>query len=76
MVLFPWLPAQKSYIEIENKDSYYKKFTISEKSVYAKQIETVANLFSNKVPIDKKIVNINESIEIMKILDNWKSSLI
>ena len=72
----PWLPAQKSYIEIENKDSYYKKFTISEKSVYAKQIETVANLFSNKVPIDKKIVNINESIEIMKILDNWKASFI
>jgi len=72
----PWLPANKSYIEVSNNKSYYKKFTTSEKSVYATQIETIANLFTNKSLDIPSVVNIDESIEIMKILDVWKSSLL
>ncbi|MDC3355127.1 Gfo/Idh/MocA family oxidoreductase [Candidatus Pelagibacter sp.] len=72
----PWLPQQKSYIEVENNKSYYKKFTITEKSLYAHQIENIANLFVNKSYQNLNAVNINESIEIMKILDMWKLSLL
>jgi predicted dehydrogenase len=72
----PWLPAQKTYIEIENKNSYYKKFITSEKSLYAIQIETVSNLFLKKTSNQKNCVNIDESLEIMKILDAWKKSIL
>ena len=71
----PWLPAQKSYIEVIKDNSYYKKFTTCKKSVYAMQIEIVANLFIKNLPNNIKNVNINESIEIMKILDMWRKSL-
>ena len=70
----PWLPPEKSYIEIVNKNSYYKKFTIS-KNIYTTQIETIANSFIKNSSDNKNIVNINESIEIMKILDIWRASL-
>ena len=72
----PWLPPQKSYFEVTNKSTYYKKFITCEKSVYASQIENIANLFIKKLPYDKNNVSINESIEIMKILDRWRISLI
>ena len=72
----PWLPHQKSYIEVENNKSYYKQFTTTEKSVYAHQIENIANLFVNNSLENSNAVNINESIEIMKILDVWKLGLL
>ena len=72
----PWLPSQKSYIEIIKSNSYYKKFTICEKSVYASQIEAIANFFINRLPDVNDFVNITESLQIMKILDTWKKSLI
>ena len=72
----PWLPSLKSYIEVEHSKSYYKKFTTSQKSIYATQIESVANSFLNKKISNANIVNIDESIEIMKVLDQWRSSLI
>ena len=71
----PWLPPQKSYFEITNNNSYYKKFITSERSVYASQIENISNLFTKSTMIDSNSVGINESIEIMKILDEWKISL-
>jgi|TARA_B110000114_G_C15050465_1_gene381039 predicted dehydrogenase len=72
----PWLPPQKSYFEVINKSSYYKKFITCEKSVYASQIETIANLFIKNSTSETNSVSINESIEIMKILDKWRASLI
>ena len=71
----PWLPAKKNYIEIINKNSYYKKFIKCEKSIYAKQIEIISDLFLGKLLDQTNYVNINESVEIMKFLDLWKSSL-
>ena len=71
----PWLPSKKSYIEIENSRSYYKKFVTIEKSVYATQVEMISNLFSDKQLNNINNVNINESIEIMKILEIWKENL-
>ena len=72
----PWLPPKKSYIEVENSSSYYKKFTSSEKTIYATQIDNISNLFIQKSPDKKNNVNIDESIEIMKILDNWMNNLL
>jgi predicted dehydrogenase len=72
----PWLPSLKSYIEVEDDKSYYKKFTTSQKSIYATQIETVANLFLNKKISNVNIVDIDESIEIMKILDLWRTNIL
>ena len=72
----PWLPAQKSYIEVNNKNSYYKKFTTLDKSVYAIQAETISNLFLKKSLYDTNNVDIEESIKIMKILDSWRVGLL
>ena len=71
----PWLPSEKSYIEVINEKSYYKKFTTS-KNIYSTQIETIANLFNENSTNNKNIVNINESIAIMEIIDAWRESLI
>jgi len=72
----PWLPSKKSFIEVQkNNGSYYKKFSTAEKSVYAIQIEAISNLFFDKSPHKKNNVDINESIEIMKILDFWIKSI-
>ena len=71
----PWLPSQKSYLEIIHESSYYKKFVTVKKIIYALQIENIANLFVKKLQHDNNNVSINESIKIMKILDNWRISL-
>ena len=72
----PWLPSQKSFIEINIGNSYYKKFIASKKSIYATQIETISSLFLDKEIDRNYCVDINESVEIMRILDEWKTSLI
>ena len=41
-----------------------------------KLLMNIANLFVNKSLQNQNVVNINESIEIMKILDMWKLSLL
>ena len=72
----PWLPAQKTYIEIKNKNSYYKKFIINKKSLYTTQIESVSSLFLEKMVDQKNHVDIIESVEIMKILNKWKENIL
>ncbi len=72
----PWLPNQRGFIEINNGNSYYKKFITSKKSIYATQIETISSLFLDKEIERNYCVDINESVEIMRILDEWKTSLI
>ena len=71
----PWLPAQKTYIEIKNKNSYYKKFITSNKSLYSTQIKNISDLFLGITKDQKIYVDINESVEIMKILDIWKEKI-
>jgi len=73
---FPWIPEKKSYIEIFNSNSSYKKFINSKYSVYANQIENVSLNFENND--DKSIYNlvdIEESLKIKKILDECLSRL-
>jgi predicted dehydrogenase len=72
----PWLPPKKSYLEIIKDNSYYKKFTITDKSVYAIQIENVSNKFNKiKDKENKLLVDINSSVNIMKILDLWRKKI-
>ena len=72
----PWLPSVKSYIEVFNENSYYKNFISSKKNIYAIQIEHISNLFLNNEKKKNSQVNIDESIEIINILDKWKLSII
>ena len=72
----PWLPAQKTYIEIKNKNSYYKKFITSNKSHYSTQIKNVSDLFLGNIKDQKNYVDINESVQIMKILDIWREKIV
>jgi len=72
----PWLPPKKSYLEIIKDNSYYKKFSITDKSVYAIQIENVSNKFNKiKDKENKLLVDINSSVDIMKILDLWRKKI-
>jgi predicted dehydrogenase len=70
---FPWLPPEKTFLEIETKDGYYKEFINTNKNVYKHQIENVTYSFSDNNLINSFLVDIEESLEISKILDKWKS---
>ena len=72
----PWLPPIKSHIEIFNNSSYYKKFILSKKNIYAVQIENISNLFLKNETKKTSPVNIKESIEIISILDKWRANFV
>ena len=72
----PWLPPIKSYIEIFNNSSYYKKFILSKKNIYAVQIENISNLFLKNKTKKTSPVDIKESIEIINILDKWRANFV
>jgi predicted dehydrogenase len=68
----PWLPEKKAYLEVFKKNSYYKVFTICESSIYANQIKIITEKFRSKSKKKDYLVNIDESVEISKILSEWK----
>ena len=71
----PWLPQKKTYIEIDKENSYYKNFVNCDFSVYANQIKTISDKFFIKDEIMDNLININESVEISKILTEWKNKI-
>ena len=69
----PWLPPNKTYIEVETRSRYFKKIISSKKNVYTNLLEASSLFFLKK---DRKLnflVNIDESLKISKIIDTWKS---
>ena len=72
----PWLPVNKSYIEIFKGRSYYKKFITSAKDVYVNQIENVSNSFNHiKSEKNNLLIKIDDSVKIMKVLDKWSNKI-
>ena len=72
----PWLPSKKSYFEVIKDNSYYKKFINCDKNIYSIQIENVSNRFNNQKNKESNLlVDINESVQIMEILDKWTKKL-
>ena len=67
----PWLPGKKAYLEISNKNRYYKKFIESDLSVYANQIKNVSNEFLNKGNNADKLFDISKAVKNMRYLDHW-----
>mgnify|MGYP001298249137 CR=1 FL=1 len=67
----PWLPGNKTALEISQGSSYYKKLVNSNLSLYANQIEMVSDNFEKNKKDDRFLVNINDSLSIMKNLSIW-----
>ena len=67
----PWLPSEKTFLEIETKGRYFKEFIITKKNVYEHQLENVSLAFKRKNSKNIHLVNIEESLEISRILDEW-----
>ena len=67
----PWLPGNKTTLEISQGVSYYKKLVNSDLSLYANQIEMVSDNFEKNKKDDRFLVNINDSLSIMKNLSIW-----
>ena len=67
----PWLPGKKAYLEIYDKNRYYKKFIESDLSVYANQIKNVSNEFLNKGKNVDKLFDISKAVKNMNYLDHW-----
>ena len=65
----PWLPPEKTFIEIETKSRYHKNVINSDKNVYSHQVKKVSEAFMNKE--NNFLVDINESLQISKIIDTW-----
>jgi len=67
----PWLPEKQTTLEISQGKSYYKKLVKSDLSLYANQIEKVSDNFEKNKKNDKFLVNIENSLSIMKNLSIW-----
>ncbi len=70
----PWLPSNKTFIEIETKSRYFKKLIFSDKNVYQHLVEESSIFFSKKK--DKKsklLVGIDESLKISEIVELWRN---
>ena len=67
----PWLPGNKTTLEISHGESYYKKLVNSDLSLYANQIQMVSNNFEKNEKNDEFLVNIEDSLSIIKNLSIW-----
>tara|TARA_B100000767_G_scaffold191435_1_gene178687 strand:- start:210 stop:1190 length:981 start_codon:yes stop_codon:yes gene_type:complete len=67
----PWLPSKKTFLEIYKDERYFKKFIISELTIYAKQIKHVSNEFLGKSNPKIKLFNITKSLDNMSNLNTW-----
>ncbi len=67
----PWLPSEKTFLEIETKGRYFKEFISTKKNVYEHQLENVSLAFMHRNTKDLNLVNIEESLKISSILDKW-----
>ena len=73
---FPWAPEKKVYLEIYNKNRYYKSFIHSDLSVYANQIKNVSNEFLKNNNVNKtRLFDVSKSLENMTYLDHWMQSI-
>ena len=70
----PWLPSNKSFIEVETKSRYYKKIIETDKNVYEHQIVASSNFFSNNNSNPNLLIGIDKSLEISEIIDIWKNN--
>ena len=70
----PWLPSNKSFIEVETKSRYYKKIIETDKNVYEHQIVASSNFFSNNNTNPNLLIGIDKSLEISEIIDIWKNN--
>tara|TARA_B100001057_G_scaffold18504_1_gene17092 strand:+ start:700 stop:1659 length:960 start_codon:yes stop_codon:yes gene_type:complete len=69
----PWLPPNKTYIEVETKSRYFKKIISSQKNVYTYLLEASSIFFSDKDAKLNFLVNIDESLKISELIDLWKN---
>ena len=67
----PWLPEVRSFVQINLKDSNYKKFITSAKSIFGNQIQNVSAMIQEKKMNDNFLVNIQDSLKIMNNLTLW-----
>ena len=69
----PWLPPQKTYIEVKIKDQYYKKFINCEFSVYANQINFFNSMITKKIKNPAfPFLSIQDSIQIANVSLGWR----
>ena len=69
----PWLPSEKTFLEIETKNRYFKEFILTDKNAYQHQLEKISSAFINESVIFSHLVDIEESLEISRILDAWQN---
>ena len=66
----PWLPGQKTNIEVSVNDHFFIRTVNSNLSIYANQIQNVSESFINNNN-KKNLFDINKSISNMKLIENW-----
>ena len=69
----PWLPEVISFVQIDLKNSNYKKFITSDKSIFGNQIQNVSAKIQDKKVNDDFLVNIQSSLKIMNNLTLWSN---
>ncbi len=70
LVSDPWMPNEKSFIQVETKSRSYKIFDKNKLTALTYQLKAVSENFNNSYN-NKYLVNIDESLDISKIIDLW-----
>tara|TARA_B100000780_G_scaffold275103_1_gene241147 strand:+ start:1389 stop:2390 length:1002 start_codon:yes stop_codon:yes gene_type:complete len=73
----PWVPHQKSIVEIYSGKTYYKQFISSKYTAYAEQINFFnKKYFDNESNLIDTYMSNKESLINMDILDSWRRKLV
>jgi predicted dehydrogenase len=71
---WPWIPVQKSIIDIYTGDRHYKQFVNSKYTAYAEQINFFnKKYFNSEDNVQDTFMSNEESLVNMKILDTWRN---
>ena len=71
IVTSPWLPPEKTFLEIETKGGYFKEFINTDKNVYTHQLKKVSLIFNNNKIENNFLVDIEESYKISNLMEGW-----
>ena len=70
LVSDPWIPNEKSFIQVETKSRSYKIFDKNRLTALTHQLKAVSEKFNNSHS-HEYLVNVDESLDISKIINSW-----
>lgn len=76
-VLNPWIAPSNSAIEINKNNKIYRVNNVFEKDIYSLEIDNASEaIYKNQTEVKFPKINIDRSLEYIKIMDRWKTAIL